>query len=265
MKRTTWMLTAALLAAAGGCKRSSEKTSLTVAGSTSVQPFAERWAEEYMATHPDTEIHVQGGGSTAGVQATIAGTTDIGTCSRDLKPEEAAQVKRIVVARDGLTAIAHPSNAVTDLTADQLRGIFAGDIKDWSEVGGPAGRITVVTREIGSGARGAFEELAMKGKGIAASALVQDSQGAVRQMVSSDPAAIGYIAHGMIDASVKALKVDGVEASPETVAAGRYSLVRPFLFLTKGEPGGSAKAFIDWVLGPEGQEVAKKEGLFPVS
>lgn len=251
-----------MLLVGGGCSRRS-RPALTIAGSTSVQPFAEQWAETYRAKNPELEIQVQGGGSTAGVQATITGAAQIGTCSRELSPSEAAQVKAIVVARDGLTMIVHPSNPVADLSLEQIRKIYAGEVASWTELGGPDRKITVVTRENGSGARGAFEELAMKGSRILASALVQDSQGAVRQMVSTDPAAIGYVSHGVIDASVKALKVGGVEPSEATVLAGQYPLVRPFHFLTRGEPEGAVKAFIDWVLGPEGQALVVKEGLFP--
>ncbi|MCK6545553.1 phosphate ABC transporter substrate-binding protein [Myxococcota bacterium] len=240
------------------------KAGLTVAGSTSVQPFAEKWAEEYAVTDPKLEIHVQGGGSTAGVQATISGAANIGMCSRELKAEEKAQLTPIVVARDGLAIIVHPSNHLGDIDLETVRKIFTREISNWSELGGPDRKITVVTRENGSGARGAFEELVMKKKRIAAAALVQDSQGAVRQMVSSDPAGIGYVSHGVADASVKSLKVHGIEANEATVASGEYPLVRPFLFLVQGEPTGPAKAFIDWVLGPRGQEIAKKEGLFPV-
>jgi phosphate transport system substrate-binding protein len=260
-----------LLAAVLGCGRTGQapgqgraaggQTTLTLAGSTSVQPFAEKWAEAYHAKQPNIDIHVQGGGSTAGVKAAETGAAQIGTCSRELKPEEAAVLHQTVVARDAETVIVHPSNPVSDLTTDQVRGIYAAEIKNWKEVGGPDKKITVVTREQGSGARGAFEELVMKDKQIASSALVQDSQGAVRQMVSTDPAAVGYVSHGVVDASVKGVKLNGVAASEETVLAGKYSAVRPFLFLTKGQPTGAARDFIDWVLGPEGQAIARKEGL----
>ncbi len=264
-------LTAAALSlgllAAAGCKRNASTgasgNTITVAGSTSVQPFAEKWAEAYHAKHPDIEIQVQGGGSTAGVQATLSGAADIGTCSRELKPEEVSQMKATIVARDGETVIVHPSNAVGDLSLEQLRGIYTGQIGNWSQVGGADAKISVVTREMGSGARGAFEDLAMAKQQIASSALVQDSQGAVRQMVSSDTKAIGYVSHGVVDASVKPLKLAGVEPGPETIRSGTYPLVRPFLFLTKEAPTGAAKDFMEWVLGPEGQAIAAAEGLFP--
>jgi phosphate transport system substrate-binding protein len=256
------ILALSLVLTGGACGRSS-KGALTVAGSTSIQPFAEKWAEAYRAKHAQHEIHVQGGGSTAGVQATLSGAAQIGMCSRKLKPDEETKVKAIVVARDGLTIIVHATSPITDLTTEQIQKVYTGEITKWSELGGPDKAITVVTRESGSGARGAFEELALKGKSILASALVQDSQGAVRQMVSTDPAAIGYVSHGVVDASVKALKVNGVEPGQATVASGQYPLVRPFLFLTQAEPTGAAKDFIDWILGAEGQAIAKQEGLFP--
>jgi phosphate transport system substrate-binding protein len=103
----------------------------------------------------------------------------------------------------------------------------------------------------------------MKGGHIAAGALVQDSTGAVRQMVSSDPAAVGYISLGQVDASVKALKIAGVEATEAAIDAGKYPLVRPFLFVVKGEPQGAAADFIAWVTGPEGAALTRKEGLLP--
>ncbi|HTM18873.1 MAG TPA: phosphate ABC transporter substrate-binding protein [Kofleriaceae bacterium] len=252
-----------LLLVLAACKRhSGGEGAITIAGSTSVQPFAEKWGEAYHEEH-GVEITVQGGGSTAGVKATTDGAADIGTCSRELKPDEAGKVTATIVAHDAEAVIVHPSNPVSDLTVDQLRGIYAGDITNWKDVGGPDKKINVVTREAGSGSRGAFEELAMKGKTIASSALVQNSQGAVRQLVAGDPGAIGYVSHGVVDKSVKALKLGGVEVSFETVKAGTYVLYRPFLFLTKGPPTGQLKEFIDWVLGPEGQAIAAKEGLFP--
>ena len=262
----TFLLLAAIATLATACNRNQAggETAVTLAGSTSVQPFAEHWAETYMGQNPGIKITVQGGGSTAGVKAALEGAADIGMCSRELKPDEAAKLKQIVVARDGLTIVVHPSNAVADLTVEQVRSIFAGRIKNWSEVGGADHKMTVVTRENGSGARGAFEELVMNKESIASSALVQDSQGAVRQMVSADAGALGYVSHGVVDASVKPLKIGGVAPTEATLTAGTYPLIRPFLFISKGEPAGAAKAFIDWILSPAGQALAVKEGLIAV-
>jgi phosphate transport system substrate-binding protein len=260
--RTCIAVCLALLATIPACKRSSG-AALTLAGSTSIQPFAEKWAEAYRAAHPDAQIQVQGGGSTAGVQAAISGAAQIGTCSRALKPEEEKQVKGILVARDGIALVVHPSNPVADLSLEQVGQIYAGAITNWSQVGGPDTKIALITREEGSGTRGAFEDLVMNKQKIVASALVQDSTGAVRQMVASDAAAIGYISLDLVDASVKALRLGGAEPTEAAIDAGRYPLVRPFLFVVKGEPQGAAKAFIDWVVSPEGQAVTRKAGLLP--
>lgn len=247
-----------------GCKRHAAGAGgITVAGSTSVQPFAEKWAEAFHAAHPNVEIAVQGGGSTAGIQAALSGAAQIGASSRSLHPDEASQLKQFEVARDGIAVVVHPSNPVTSLTLDQIRGIYAGEIQNWKDVGGPDKKITVITREEGSGTRGAFEELAMKDKKIASSDLVQDSTGAVHQMVSSDPAAIGFISLAQMSSNVKGVAIGGVSPSEANIDAGTYPLVRPFLFLTKQPPTGNVKAFIDFVQGPTGKELTRKEGLLP--
>ena len=128
------------------CSRTGSQKELIVAGSTSVQPFADRWAEIYMKKYPGRVVNVQGGGSSAGIQAAHSGAADIGTSSRELKPEE-KDLTEIVVARDGLAIIVHPRNAVSDMTLDQVKQIFAGKIRNWSELKGGDKGITVVTRE----------------------------------------------------------------------------------------------------------------------
>jgi phosphate transport system substrate-binding protein len=250
-----------LIAGAGlGC---ATKKGLTLAGSTSVQPFAEKWADAFQARHPGGHIHVQGGGSTAGVQAAISGAAQIGMSSRPLTPDETGQVTSIPVARDGIAIVVHPTMPVSDLELEQVRAIYAGEIANWRLVGGRDAPITVITREEGSGTRAAFEALVMDGQRIRAAALVQDSTGAVRQMVASDPAAIGYVSIGLVDASIKALRLHGVEATEANIDAGKYPLVRPFLFVVAAGQGGVAKDFIDWITGPEGRELTRREGLLP--
>lgn len=252
---------ALVLVAHTSCRRVS-KPGLTLAGSTSIQPFAERWAEAY--SHRSTmEIHVQGGGSTAGVQAVITGTAQIGMSSRKLTSDEAARVRSVVVGRDGIAIVVHPTNRLGDLMLGEVRGIYSGDIKNWKQLYGADARITVITREDGSGTRAAFEDLVMSGKRITGSALVQDSTGAVRQMVASDPAAIGYISIGLVDSSVKAVRLAGVAPGEAAIDAGRYPLVRPFLFVFEGEPAGATREFINWITGPEGRALTRREGLLP--
>ncbi|MCR6544113.1 phosphate ABC transporter substrate-binding protein [Dehalobacterium formicoaceticum] len=234
--------------------------SLQLAGSTSVQPLAEELAAAFMEKNPDVKIDVQGGGSSAGVKAAADGVADLGMASRELKDEEKTSVQATVIAKDGIAVVVNTGNAVSDLTMDQVKGIFSGEISNWDQVGGASAPIVVINREEGSGTRGAFEELVL-GEEVKfiESAAIQNSTGAVRTAVSSDANAIGYISMGSLDDSVKALKVDGVDATEDNVIAGTYKISRPFNFLSKGEPTELAKTFIDWILSAEGQEVVAEE------
>jgi phosphate transport system substrate-binding protein len=252
----------AAVAVSLGCARAS-RGGLTLAGSTSVQPFAEKWAEAYLNGRPGPSIQVQGGGSTAGVQAVLSGAADIGMSSRALSAAEALRAHPTVVARDGMAIVVNPANPIDVLSLADVRSMYAGERRLWQELGGPAAAINVVTREEGSGTRAAFEELVMGGRRIKASALVQDSTGSVRQMVAADPGAIGYLSTGLVDASVKAVTLDGVAASEAAIEAGKYPLVRPFLFVTTGNPSPAARAFLEWIVGPEGRELTRREGLLP--
>jgi len=235
---------------------------ITVAGSTSIQPFADQWAEVFMARLPGRVINVQGGGSSAGIQAALSGAAQIGMSSRELKPEEKV-LKEFIVAWDGLAIIVHPSNPVDDLSLEKVREIFAGRIISWKEVGGLDRKIHVVTREEGSGTRGAFQEMVMHGERITKKAIVQDSNGTVREVVAGDPYAIGYISLGLLEPRVKAIKLDGVEASIENVVRGNYKLIRPFILVTHGEPAQEARDFIQFILSEEGQNLIQKQGLIP--
>lgn len=243
--------------------RAKDGNSLSVAGSTSVQPFMEMLAEDYMAHQPSAKILVQGGGSTAGIQAVRERAAAIGMVSRELNQQE-QDLKSIVIARDGIAVIVNTANPIGALTTAQVRDILAGSTKDFSEVGGVKGPIRAVTREEGSGTRGAFEELVMAGSPIISSALVQNSSGSVREMVSRDPGAIGYISLGLVDASVKPLAIDGVVAKRDDVKNGTYKLVRPFLLVHTGELQGMAKDFVDFILSEPGQRLLEKEGLVSV-
>jgi phosphate transport system substrate-binding protein len=266
------LLGAVLLAA--GCSRGN-KAAITVAGSTSVEPFAERLAELYMGVHPDAKISVQGGGSSAGIRAVTSRICAIGMSSRELNPEEKDLVE-IPIALDAIALIVNRHNPVRELTMEQARGIFAGRIRNWRQVGGPNRRITPITREEGSGTRASFEKKVMaagmpkdeNGKtnpaAFAADALVQDSNGAVREIVASDPAAIGYISSGLVDERIAAILVGGIAPTEATVRSGRYPVVRKFLFLTNGEATGTAQAFINYVLSDSGQNALVEEGLMRI-
>lgn len=239
------------------------KTGTVIAGSTSVQPYAEILAEEYALRYSESEVDIQGGGSSAGITAVESGTANIGMSSRALDDKEQG-LWSVEIAKDGLTIIVNPNNPVQNLTLAQIRDIYANTISDWSELGGPKAKIHVITREDGSGTRSAFESLVMDETQITPKAIVQDSNGAVKQIVSDDPNSIGFISLGLVDKAVKAIQLEGIAATRENVMNGSYSLFRSFLFVTHSQPTGATKRFIDFTLSPEGQQLLMNEGLIPI-
>lgn len=238
---------------------------ITIAGSTSVQPFSDVLAEEFNKKNPDAEINVQGGGSSEGIEAAISGAADIGSSSRELKPEEASQgLKEYKIALDGVAIVVQSSNQINGLKMEDIKNIYLGNITNWKELGGDDAAITVVSREEGSGTRGAFEDIVMNKEKISDKVIIQSSTGAVRSTVAGDKNAIGFVSLASVDKSVKALKVDGVEPGVDTVKNGTYKISRPFLYLTRGEAKGPAKAFIDYVLSPAGQDILEQEGAIRI-
>jgi phosphate transport system substrate-binding protein len=261
--RFAFILVALGVAFFPACRGDRSQTDLTLAGSTSIQPFADKWAEVFMEKRPGLGVNVQGGGSSAGIQACKSGACQIGMSSRELKGDE-KDLYEIVVARDGLAIIVHPSNPVRGLKVSEVLQIFSGDLTGWKVLGGADKPITVVTREEGSGTRGAFQELVMGKTRIFRGAITEDSNGTVREIVAHDPAAIGFISLGLVNEQVRALELNGATANEENIRNGRYKLVRPFLFVSRGEPTGLAKEFVAFVLSDEGQALVKKEGLLPI-
>jgi phosphate transport system substrate-binding protein len=243
-----------------GCGRTSGG-SVSLLGSTSIQPFAEMLAERYGKDYPGEFVEVQGGGSTAGLQAAEKGLANIGMCSRSLTAKESLLFTPILIARDGLAIVVNPKNPVASISIEQLRALFAGRIANWNEVGGRGGPVRPITREEGSGTRESFVRLIMSGERISGRALTQESNGAVKELVKGDPAAIGYMSLGLVGKDLKAVPVDGIEPTVKNVQAGRYNLVRPLLFVTKGSVNPAAQKFIDFVLSPEGQRLLGTEGL----
>lgn len=242
-----------------GSKDGSKKHVVTIAGSTSVMPFTEKLAEYFMLQNPNFIIDVQGGGSTAGIQACLNNTVDIGMSSRKLKQDE--RLNEIIICYDGISIVVHPDNPINALTLDQVRAIFSAKIKNWKELGWVNRRIDAITREEGSGTRSSFEDLVMNGEEIDDSIMVQDSNGSVKEIVATDPYAIGYISLGLVDKRVKALIIDGVVPTVSSIKSGSYKIMRPFLFLTNGDPDDNAREFIEFVLSRQGQDLLRKEGL----
>jgi phosphate transport system substrate-binding protein len=238
---------------------------IQIAGSTTVQPLAEKLAEAYMAQNPDLVIEIQGGGSSVGVTSAGEGTVDIGEASREIKSSELEtfpNLRIFTIAYDGIAIVTHPDITLPSLSVEQVRDIFAGDITNYSDVGGPDAPIVIVSREEGSGTRAAFEELVMaqgEEKVIYEKALLQQSNGQVRTTVSTTPNAIAYLSFGFLDDSVGAVPIDGADPTVANVKNGSYPIFRPLNMLTNGAPGDLADEFISFILSAQGQEIVGED------
>lgn len=241
---------------------------LNVVGSTTVQPVAEVLAEAFEALEPDVIVFVQGGGSSVGVRSAVDGTADIGMASREIKLSELQENPELrihTIARDGIAIVTEPGVTVINLSKEQIRSIFAGEITNWNELGGENLVITVVAREEGSGTRAAFEELVMDDALIAGNAILQPSNGAVRTSISVIPGAIGFLSFGYLDDQTKPLAVDGVLPTEEFAASGSYTIVRPLNMVTNGNPEGIAAVFLEFIMSEDGQAIVASEGYLPVN
>jgi phosphate transport system substrate-binding protein len=230
---------------------------ITEAGSTSILPLAEKFALAFMAKHPKVRVIYTGGGSGAGVKQCAEGTVDLGATSRYLKTSEADLIS-YPIARDGVAIIVNIANPINGLTLEQAAKIFGGEITIWSEISGEAGKITVYTREEGSGTRDCFEHGVTKkyGKRITAAAIAKKSNGEIQMAVQGDASSIGYVSLSYIE-GVKALALEGKKCTVEACKSGDYPIVRRLYFHTKGTPSELEKAFIDFCRGAEGQKIVK--------
>lgn len=260
MKRAMTITAALGVLALTGC--GPRKASFTMAGSTAFMPFAEKLAEQYMAGNPGVNITVQGGGSAVGIQSALSGAAQVGMVDLVHLPEEAKALTATVVARDGIVVVVNPANKVDNLTMAQVRDIFNGRIRNWKQVGGADAPITVVSREAGSGTRSSFEEIVGQ-VDLTKDALIQDSNGTIRETVAMDANAVGYLSHGLVNDKIKAVKIDGCDCTAEAISSGKYTLVRPIFLLVKGEPAPEITDFIAYVLSPEGQKTIESDGLLP--
>lgn len=234
---------------------------ISIVGSTTIAEPMEKLVEAYKATGSPDNIEVQGNGSSAGIKAAIDGTADIGMASRELSEEEKGSgLVETVIAYDGIAVVVNPSNGVADLTKDQVKDIFEGKITNWSEVGGVDKDIIVVTREAGSGTRGAFEEILKlldenKASTIVETALVSEGTGAVMATVATKDAAIGFVSEGYLDDTVKAVAIDGVECTVDNVKAGSYTISRPLILVAQPSIKAEAQEVIDFIVSDEGQKI----------
>jgi phosphate transport system substrate-binding protein len=243
---------------------------ITVTGSTTVLPIAEKAREAFEATQTSASILVSGGGSSVGIKAVGEGTADIRMTSRDLKPEEVAGYPDLVrhhIADDAILLIVHPENTVNHLTLDQVRGIYNGTYTTWDQVGGSARPIVVVGRDSASGTREFFSEYVLAKEDFTRMQEEFNSNGGIQQKVSRTPGAIGYVGLGYTEGvKVLLLDVDGTAVEPtlENITDGTYPVSRPLFMLTNGEPDGLMREYLDFIMSAEGQEIVASADYIPV-
>lgn len=267
--RTGGLLLAAALMVTNicGCGASGDKAlsgKISLAGSTSMQKVCEALMEGYMEKNEQVTVTTEYTGSGAGLESLASGSVDIGNASRHVKDTEKEKgLVENVIALDGIAVIVNKANTVTDLTKDELIKVYQGEVKNWSELGGKDEAIVVIGRENGSGTRDAFEEL-LKLKDACAYAQELDSTGGVLAKVAATDGAIGYVSLDVVDSSVTAVKLDGVEASEAQILAGNYLLQRPFVMATKGSIEEQNELVKDWfayLATEEGKSIIRKAGL----
>ena len=253
---------------ADGNNKTSKNASTTIAisGSTSVGPLAEKLAYKYEENN-DVKIEINQIGSSAGITNAISGVSEIGMASRDLKQEEVESgLKETIIAFDGIVVVAHPTNKVNNLTLEQVKKIFTGEVTNWKELGGDDMEIVVVSREDGSGSRDAFQEIVDYSSGeLVRSAIIASGNGNIKTTVATNKHAVGFVSFEYVDESISTMDIDGVEATPENVLTKTYQLARPFLFVHKeGNLTDAGQQFIDFILGPDGQAIVAETGAIPV-
>jgi len=262
--KTTTAATTAAATTAKATEATALKGSLTLTGSTSMADVTTALAEAFMAANKDVTVSVGGNGSGEGPTAVTDGTAQIGLLSRDLKDTETPTAfDKYIIGYDGIAVIVNSASGVTGLTTDQIAKIFKGEITNWKDVGGVDAKIQCIGREAASGTRSAFEEL-MKIKDAAVYAEEQNSTGNVKQAVSANPNAIGYVSLSAVDKTIVAVTLDGVTPSEETVKSGDYTLQRPFVMITKaGTTDALTKAFLDYVFSDAGMQIVLDDGVVP--
>ena len=239
---------------------------VSVSGSTSVGPLAEKLADKFKDTS-NIKVEINQIGSSAGIQNAMNGVSEIGMSSRDLEEEEKASgLVETTIAYDGIVVVTHPSNKVKTLTMDQVKAIFTGEINNWQELGGDDLEIVVVSREDGSGSRDAFQEIVGYSSGeLVRSAIIASGNGNIKTTVAGNKHAVGFISFEYIDSSISTLAINRVEATAENVLQQKYKLSRPFLFVHREDQISDAgKQFIDYILSKDGQEIVAKTGAIPI-
>lgn len=248
------------------------KESIRIQGSTTVLPIAQKSAAAFMALNPNVDITIEGSGSGHGIKALIDGTTDIANASRFMKTKEAKMAYEkgsmpvpFRIAYDCIIPVVHPANPASDITMEDLKAVFNGNIKNWKSLGGKDAPITVFSRDTSSGTYGVWNQLVMKKSDITPAAQLKPSNTEMVEIIEQTPHAIGYIGIGHLDETIKALSVNGIHGSEETAVNGTYPITRPLFMFTSGWPSGSVKKYIDFLLEPSlGQTYVKKAGYLSI-
>ncbi len=247
---------------------------IVIDGSTTVGPIAKAFAEYFMTANPDINITISESGSGNGAKSLLNASCNIAAMSRPMKDSEfkACAEKGIhpvahVVALDGLPILVHPSNPVQELSLEQVRKIYRGEIMNWKELGGPDKKIVAISRDTNSGTFETFNKLVMKKQNLSAKVEKVGSNGAIRQRVQTTPAAIGFAGLGFVDKTVKALKINGIYPTAETVQTGEYPIARPLFMYTDKYPklGSPLYQFNTIHLTEDGQEIVEEIGFVPVT
>jgi phosphate transport system substrate-binding protein len=255
-----------------GCSSNISKGNIvTISGSDTMFELTSKLAEEYMKDHSGISVKVDGGGTAAGIRQLIKGEIDICTASRNLKPEEAKALADyygslglvFLIAKDALSIYVHPENQVENLTFNQLKNIYIGDIYNWKSVGGIDTLIRPVTRNPNSGTYLYFKDHILDAEEYGENSLIIPTTREIVKYVEQNRNAIGYGGMGYTG-KIKHIKIDGVEPSETNVRNDTYPIIRYLHFFTSKTPGGEIKRFIDWVLSPAGQEVVRKTGFIPL-
>lgn len=256
--RAAWLILSVALLTACGPTPVVTRTPVTfeLAVASAMEPLMDELTATYRATHQHVTFNSRHVNSARAIEALWAGEVDLAAVSwlTDTEP-----VWLTPVAIDGVAIIVHPSNAVKDLSLLQLRDIFRGRVADWPDAGGPPGEISVGSRESGSGTRAKFEDAVMGGRNVTVNAVMAPSDQAMVNYVSTVTMSIGYLSSGYLTSTVKAINVEGESLSMATLSDRRYPLSRPLLFVTPQEPQGELRAFVAWVLSPEGQDIVGKK------
>ena len=245
---------------------------LTIEGSDTMVNLAQAWAEQFMDENPNVMITIRGGGSGAGIASLINGTVDFSLASRDVREAEfeegaavGVEIVEHVTSYDGIAVIVNPASGMTEISKDDLGKVYRGEITNWSEVGGDDVNIVLLGRDTASGTYAFFEEIIVGDDADYAQSMRNlATNQAIVDEVRNNPGAVGYVGMGYLVDDVVVLEIDGTLGSIEEVRNGSYVLARRMLMNSDGEPTGLARDFLNWVLGPKGQQIVSEEGFVPV-